>query len=286
MSAGTKTEKARARAERRAGDGAESEKLQKVLARIGLGSRREIERWIAEGRVSVDGRRASIGDRVWGRERVRVDGRPVRFPEAGAALRVLRYHKPAGEVCTRRDPERRSTVFERLPRIAGSRWVAVGRLDLNTSGLLLFTNDGELAGRLMHPSCEVPREYAVRVREGLASEVRRRLLRGVRLEDGIARFDSIVDAGGSNANRWYKVVLREGRNREVRRLWESQGIAVSRLIRVRFGPVALPRGLPPGRYEYLGRDECAALLEAAGWDRSRLRREANRARMRPARQGD
>ena len=283
MSAGTKVEKARTRAEHTAGDVAESEKLHKVLARAGLGSRRQVERWIAEGRVSVDGRRASIGDRVGGRERIRVDGRPVRLSEAGAVLRVLRYHKAAGEVCTRRDPEGRPTVFEHLPRIAGSRWVAVGRLDLSTSGLLLFTNDGELAGRLMHPSSEVPREYAVRVREGLTSEIRRRLLRGVRLEDGVARFDSIVDAGGSGTNRWFKVVLREGRNREVRRLWESQGIAVSRLIRVRFGPIALPRGLSPGRYEYLGRDECAALLEAAGLDRSRLRREANRARMRPAR---
>lgn len=286
MSAGTKVEKARTRAEHTAGDVAESEKLHKVLARAGLGSRRQVERWIAEGRVSVDGRRASIGDRIGGRERIRVDGRPVRLSEAGAVLRVLRYHKAAGEVCTRRDPEGRPTVFEHLPRIAGSRWVAVGRLDLNTSGLLLFTNDGELAGRLMHPSCEVPREYAVRVREGLTSEIRRRLLRGVRLEDGVARFDSIVDAGGSGTNRWFKVVLREGRNREVRRLWESQGIAVSRLIRVRFGPIALPRGLSPGRYEYLGRDECAALLEAAGLDRSRLRREANRARMRPVRRGD
>ena len=283
MSAGTKTEKTRPRAERVGAGIAESEKLQKVLARAGLGSRREIERWIAGGRVSVDGRRASIGDRVRSRERIRIDGRPVRLPETGSALRVLRYHKPAGEVCTRRDPQGRPTVFDRLPRIDGSRWVAVGRLDFNTSGLLLFTNDGELAGRLMHPSREVPREYAVRVREGLTSEVRRRLLRGVRLEDGVARFDSIADAGGSNANRWYKVILREGRNREVRRLWESQGIAVSRLIRVGFGPIALPRGLSPGRYEYLGRDECAALLEAAGMDRSRLRREANRARMRPAR---
>ena len=286
MSAGTKAEKARVRAERAAGDVAESEKLHKVLARAGLGSRREVERWIAEGRVSVDGRRASIGDRVRGRERIRVDGRPVRLPEAGAALRVLCYHKPVGEVCTRRDPERRPTVFDRLPRIADSRWVAVGRLDLNTSGLLLFTNDGELAGRLMHPSCEVPREYAVRVREGLTSEVRRRLLRGVRLEDDVARFDSIVDAGGSGTNRWYKVVLREGRNREVRRLWESQGITVSRLIRVRFGPAALPRGLAPGRYEYLDPDERAALLDAAGMVRSRLRREPNRARMRPVRRGD
>lgn len=286
MSAGTKAEKARTRAERAGSNASESEKLHKALARAGLGSRREIERWIAEGRVNVDGRRASIGDRVGGREQIRVDGRPVRLSGRGAPVRVLRYHKPAGEVCTRRDPQGRPTVFDRLPRIADSRWVAVGRLDLNTSGLLLFTNDGELAGRLMHPSCEIPREYAARVREGLTSEVRRRLLRGVRLEDGVARFDSIADAGGSGANRWYKVVLKEGRNREVRRLWESQGIAVSRLIRVRFGPIALPRGLSLGRYEYLGRDECAALLDAAGMDRARLRREPNRARMRPARRGD
>ena len=286
MSAGTKSGRARARAERAAAGTAESEKLQKVLARAGLGSRREIEGWIAEGRVNVDGRRASIGDRVWGRELIRVDGRRVRLPETDATLRVLRYHKPAGEVCTRRDPQSRPTVFDRLPRIAGSRWVAVGRLDLNTSGLLLFTNDGELAGRLMHPSREVPREYAARVREGLTSEVGRRLLRGVHLEDGVSRFDSIVDAGGSGTNHWYKVVLREGRNREVRRLWESQGITVSRLIRVRFGPIALPRGLSPGRYEYLGPDESAALLEAAGMDRARLRRDPNRARMRPERSGD
>ena len=286
MNAGTQVEKARARAERAGANAAGSEKLHKVLARAGLGSRREIERWIAEGRVSVDGRRASIGDRVGGREQIRVDGRPVRLPGTGVTLRVLRYHKPAGEVCTRRDPQGRPTVFERLPRIADSRWVAVGRLDFNTWGLLLFTNDGELAGRLMHPSREVPREYAVRVREGLPSEIRKRLLRGVDLEDGIARFDSITDAGGSSANRWYKVVLREGRNREVRRAWESQGIVVSRLIRVRFGPIALPRGLSPGRYQYLGRDECATLLDAAGMDRARLRGTPNRARMRPVRRGD
>ena len=286
MSAGTKAERAQPKPERAAAGVAETEKLQKVLARAGLGSRREVERWIAEGRVSVDGRRATVGDRVWGVEQVRVDGRRIRFSESGAALRVLLYHKPVGEVCTRRDPEGRATVFDRLPRIAASRWVAVGRLDLNTSGLLLFTNDGELADRLMHPSCAVPREYAARVRDALTPEARRRLLRGVHLEDGVARFDSIVDAGGSGTNRWYKVMLREGRKREVRRLWESQGFAVSRLMRVRFGPVALPRGLTPGRYEYLESAECAALLEATGMGQSRLRREGNRARMRRARSGD
>lgn len=286
MSPGAKAGRARPRAERAVAGAAGSEKLHKVLARAGLGSRREIEVWIAGGRVSVDGRRASIGERVRGGESVRVDGRRVRLPETDARLRVLRYHKPAGEVCTRRDPEGRPTVFERLPRCPGSRWVAVGRLDLNTSGLLLFTNDGELASRLMHPSREVPREYAARVREGLTPEARRRLLRGVHLEDGVARFDSIADAGGSGTNHWYKVVLREGRKREVRRLWESQGIGLSRLIRVRFGPIVLPRELAPGRFERLGREECAALIEAAGVGRSRLRGDSNRARMPFARGGD
>ena len=286
MSTGARVRGVRARAEHAAAGAAGSEKLQKVLARLGLGSRREIENWIAQGRVSVDGRRASIGERVRGRELVRVDGRRVHLPEAAAAVRVLRYHKPAGEVCTRRDPEGRPTVFDRLPRCPGSRWVAVGRLDLNTSGLLLFTNDGELAGRLMHPSRGVPREYAARVREELAPEVRHRLLCGVQLEDGMARFDSIVDADGGATNHWYKVVLREGRNREVRRLWESQGVTLSRLIRVRFGPIDLPRGLAPGRFAHLDREESAALLEAAGMHRSRLRRDPNRSRMPHRRTGD
>ena len=264
------------RAERAVPEAPASEKLHKVLARAGLASRREIEGWIAKGRVRVDGRRASLGERVQGGERIQVDGRRVRIPQRRAALRVLRYHKPAGEVCTRRDPEGRPTVFERLPRCPDSRWVAVGRLDLNTSGLLLFTNHGELAQRLMHPSRAIPREYAVRVREGLIPEARRRLLEGVRLDDGMARFDSIVDAGGSASNRWYKVVLREGRNREVRRLLESQGLALSRLIRVRYGPVDLPRRLAAGRFELLDRDERRALLEAAGLGPSRPRRSATK----------
>ena len=286
MGVRTKAERVRPRAERTPAGAAETEKLQKVLARAGLGSRREIESWIARGRVSVDGRRASVGDRIRGAERIRVDGKRIRLPGTDAALRVLRYHKPPGELCTRRDPEGRPTVFDALPGIADSRWVAVGRLDFNTSGLLLFTNDGDLAGRLMHPSCEVLREYAVRVREGLTSEARRRLLRGVRLEDGVARFDSIVDAGGGGTNRWYRVGLREGRNREVRRLLETQGVAVSRLMRVRFGPVDLPRSLSPGRYENLDSNEIAALLDAAGMERPRLRPKANRARMRRTRAGD
>ena len=234
----------------------------------------------------VDGARASLGQRVRGNELVRVDGRRVHIPEADAGVRVLRYHKPAGEVCTRRDPEGRPTVFDRLPRCPGSRWVAVGRLDLNTSGLLLFTNDGELAGRLMHPSRGIAREYAVRVRDELTPEARCRLLEGVRLTDGVARFDSIVDAGGSGTNRWYKVVLREGRNREVRRLWESQGLRLSRLIRVRFGPVVLPRGLLQGRFQRLDRDESTALLKAAGFSRKRLRDDRFPAKMARQRAGD
>ena len=273
MSAGTKRGRTTHRT-KHAGRGApESEKLHKVLARAGLGSRREVEGWIAQGRVSVGGRRATLGERVQGGEAVRVDGRRVRLPGAGGVLRVLLYHKPAGEVCTRRDPQGRPTAFERLPRCPGSRWVAVGRLDLDTSGLLLFTNHGELAHRLMHPSQAIPREYAARIRGELTPESRRRLLRGVHLEDGPTRFDSILDAGGSGTNRWYKVVLSEGRNREVRRLWASQGIAISRLIRVRYGPIALPRRLSPGRFEPLGRDECAALREAAGMGRSRRDQE-------------
>ena len=289
-----KTGRARPRAERTGRgavapavrDAAAPEKLHKVLAQAGLGSRREIEGWIAQGRVSVNARRASLGERVRRRDLVRVDGRRVRLPGHDVALRVLRYHKPAGEVCTRRDPEGRPTVFDRLPRCPGSRWVAVGRLDLNTSGLLLFTNDGELAERLMHPSRAVPREYAVRVRYDLTSDIRRRLLDGVPLADGVARFDSIVEGGGRGTNRWYKVVLREGRNREVRRLLESQGLVPSRLIRVRYGPVDLPRRLAAGRFELLDRDECHALLEAAGMVRSRLRRETIRGRMARERKGD
>ena len=286
MKVGTKGGRPGPRAEPAGGEAADSEKLHKVLARIGLGSRREIEGWISEGRVSVDGRRATLGERVRGRERVRIDGRRVRISGRDPELRVLRYHKPAGAVCTRRDPEDRPTVFDRLPRCPGSRWIAVGRLDLSTSGLLLFTNHGELAQRLMHPSRAVPREYAVRVRDELTRDARRRLLDGVRLADGTARFDSIVDAGSGASNHWYKVVLREGRNREVRRLLESQGLAPSRLIRVRYGPVELPRRLAAGGFELLDRHECRALLDAAGMAAFRLRRDTNRARMARGRRGD
>ncbi|WP_455198774.1 23S rRNA pseudouridine(2605) synthase RluB [Kaarinaea lacus] len=229
-----------------------NEKLQKVLARAGYGSRREIEGWIEAGRVKVNKRVATLGDRVSETDRIQVDGKPVpqsRLKERRS--RVLIYHKPVGEICTRHDPEGRDTIFKHLPRLASGRWISVGRLDYNTSGLLLVTTDGELANRLMHPSHCVEREYAVRVLGEVDSEMLRRLQEGVELEDGPAHFEKIIDAGGDGANHWYHVILHEGRNREVRRLWESQGVQVSRLTRVRYGSIVLPRGQRPGRWEDL-----------------------------------
>ncbi|TCV99905.1 23S rRNA pseudouridine(2605) synthase RluB [Biostraticola tofi] len=231
-----------------------SEKLQKVLARAGHGSRREVESIIEQGRVSVDGKIATLGDRVevLDSTKIRVDGRLVSIKAvAEAVCRVLAYYKPEGELCTRRDPDGRPTVFDRLPKLNGSRWVAVGRLDINTSGLLLFTTDGELANRLMHPSCEVEREYAVRVFGQVDEEKIRTLTKGVQLEDGPAAFRSLKFQGGEGLNQWYNVTLTEGRNREVRRLWEAVGVQVSRLIRVRYGDVTLPKGLPRGGWTEL-----------------------------------
>lgn len=244
-----------------------SEKIQKVLARIGVGSRRQIEAWIAEGRVRVDGEIATIGLRIDDSARVQVDGKniPIRLrAEDIEEPKVLLYHKPEGEVCTRNDPEGRPTVFDKLPALKRQRWVAIGRLDINTSGLLLFTNDGELAHRLLHPSYEIEREYAVRVLGVVTPEMIKNLKRGVELEDGFAAFSSIVDAGGEGANHWYHVVLKEGRHREARRLWESQGIKVSRLIRIRFGNVVLPRGLRQRKTEYLEADKIKMLNELVG----------------------
>ena len=253
-----------------------SEKLQKVLAQAGLGSRREMERWIDAGRVRVDGKPARLGDRVGPKARISVDGRPVlataRVP---TTRRVIAYHKPLGELVTRTDPEGRKTVFQRLPRIRGGRWIAVGRLDINTGGLLLLTTDGELAHRLMHPSQQLERDYAVRVYGQVDAAMRERLLRGVTLADGPAAFEQLtpIDAGRA-ANDWYRVRLREGRNRLVRRLWESQGVQVSRLLRVQYGPIELPPGLREGRFEELRPQQVAMLaqrvgLEAAGDRRSR-----------------
>lgn len=265
------------------------EKLQKVLARAGVGSRREMERWIEQGRLTIDGQPAKIGDRVRSGQRLCIDGRPLPQATLSPKQRVLIYHKPEGELTTRSDPEGRATVFNNLPPIRQGRWIAIGRLDLNSSGLLLFTTDGELAHRLMHPSAEIEREYAVRILGEVAPEAIERLTKGVMLEDGPASFASVVDAGGTGANHWYHVVIREGRNREVRRMWEAVGATVSRLIRVRYGPIALPRMLRPGRSAYLEREELESLYAAAGLAAPRLQRpqavrgERGRARHRPVR---
>jgi 23S rRNA pseudouridine2605 synthase len=242
-----------------------SEKIQKVLAAAGLGSRREIEGWISEGRIAVNGQTAKLGDRITDSDKVSVDGRPVQLIKSQSQrTRVLLYHKPEGQICSRADPENRPTIFDRLPLIRNGRWIAIGRLDFNTSGLLLLTNDGELANRLMHPSAEIEREYAVRVHGEVDKAMLSRLKKGVELEDGRAHFDDISDAGGEGANHWFHVIIREGRNRMVRRLWESQDVRVSRLIRVRYGNLVLPRLLPKGRWDELEKDQIAALQQMVG----------------------
>lgn len=234
----------------------DSEKLQKVLARAGKGSRREMEAMISQGRVSVDGKTAFLGDRIDGSEQIRIDGHNVKLTaQAEDICRILMYNKPEGEMCTRKDPEGRATVFDRLPPLESGRWVAVGRLDINTSGMLLFTTDGELANRLMHPSQKVEREYAVRVFGEIDEAMLQRLRAGVKLEDGQARFQKITYRGGEGRNHWFHVVLSEGRNREVRRLWESQEVQVSRLIRVRYGDMEMQRQLPLGGWTELGLKE-------------------------------
>lgn len=264
-----------------------SEKLQKVLARAALGSRRQVERWIEQGRISVDNKPAALGERVETNQVVRLDGRIIPLPRGGESHRVLAYHKPEGEICTRRDNAGRPTIFDHLPRLRNERWVAVGRLDINSAGLLLLTTDGELANRLMHPSHELEREYAVRVLGRVDEATLTKLGRGVRLRDGTARFDNIRAAGGSGANRWYHVTLREGRKREVRRMWQAVGARVSRLIRIRYGPVCLPRALRAGKWQELEHPAIADLYAAAGLEYlvpvpSRARRKrATRAVARP-----
>lgn len=250
------------------------ERLQKVLARTGLGSRRQIEIWIKAGQVTVNGIVAQLGDRIVESDQVRLDDKPVRLGTV-QPRRALVYHKPSGEVTTRDDPQGRPTVFAPLPALSNGRWIVVGRLDIMTSGLLLFTTDGALANKLMHPASQVEREYAVRVRGEVSAETLERLQTGITLEDGRARFETLIAAGGSGANRWYRVTLREGRNREIRRLWESQGIAVSRLIRTRYGPLGLGRFLRPGRWRELNRDELRALYVAAGFRSRRVARAAS-----------
>ncbi len=242
-----------------------TERLQKFLARMGLGSRRQIEDWIRQGRITVNGVPAQLGASVNGAEKIGIDGKLIQVRAFGQQRRVLAYYKPVGEIASRHDPEGRTTIFEHLPPLRDGRWSVVGRLDLNTQGLLLITNDGELANRLMHPSSQVEREYAVRVLGEVTPDMLKRLREGVPLEDGLARFDEIREAGGEGANHWYHVVLKEGRNREVRRLWESQGVAVSRLTRVRFGPVTLRRGLHPGHWDELDEERMTELLQAVGY---------------------
>jgi 23S rRNA pseudouridine2605 synthase len=242
------------------------EKLQKVMARMGLASRREIEAWISAGRVKVNGAVASLGVRVDLHDAIAVDGKVIRREEAAESVRrVIIYNKPEGEICTRDDPEGRPTVFDRLPRPKDGRWINIGRLDINTTGLLMFTTDGELANRLMHPSFQMDREYAVRVRGEVDEEMIERLKAGVMLEDGPAKFTDIkVAPGGVGFNHWYHCVVMEGRNREVRRLWESQGLVVSRLKRVRFGPVFITSDLTMGRWREMSQREVDILSAEVG----------------------
>jgi 23S rRNA pseudouridine2605 synthase len=246
-------------------DAALGERIQKVLARGGIGSRREIERWVEEGRLKLNGVVVTLGTRIKAGDYLQVNDRVVNWEKFTVQpTRVLLYHKPVGEVVTRRDPEGRPVVFTQLPSLIASRWIAVGRLDINTSGLLLVTNNGELANRLMHPSTQVEREYAVRVLGEIPDVVIERLRQGVELEDGIAKFDDIRFYAGEGANKWYYVTVKEGRNRLVRRLWESQNIVVSRLIRVRYGPVVLPERLKTHSFYELDAKELDLLFEFSG----------------------
>ncbi len=244
------------------------ERLQKYLATQGIASRREIELWIAEGRIKVDGQVATLGQKVSAASKISIDGKLFRSSvprDAELFPKVLLYYKPEGEICTQDDPEGRKTVFQSLPRLRGKRWIMIGRLDINTMGLLLFTTNGELANRLMHPKYEIEREYAVRVRGHVTNSMLTRLRTGVPLEDGMAHFDTVTPVGGEGTNYWYHVTLKEGRNREVRRLWESEeGIQVSRLTRVRFGNISLPRDMHRGRWEYLSKLEVQQLADLVG----------------------
>ena len=243
---------------------AERPKLHKVLAQAGLGSRLEMEKLIAEGGVRVNGEVAHVGQRVSAHDRISVHGQPLRLRAAPPPVRVIAYHKPVGEVVTHSDPQNRPTVFRTLPRLTQGKWLSVGRLDLNTEGLLLITNSGELANRLMHPRFGLEREYAARVLGALDEAEQQRLLEGVRLDDGPARFERIeAEKGGDGANQWYRVTIAEGRNREVRRIFESQGLTVSRLVRVGFGPIGLPNRLKRGQFYELNPAEVANIIKWA-----------------------
>ncbi|GGC77813.1 23S rRNA pseudouridine(2605) synthase RluB [Marinobacter halophilus] len=241
------------------------ERIQKLLARAGVGSRREIEGWMEAGRLLVNSRPAEPGQKATTGDQFELDGKVLDVASAAQVVRrVLIYNKPEGEVTSRKDPEGRPTVFDRLPRLKDQRWISIGRLDINTTGLVLFTTDGELANRLMHPSSEIDREYAVRVFGDVDEAMQARLLEGVLLDDGLAKFSDISPAGGSGINRWFHVTLLEGRNREVRRLWESQGVRVSRLKRVRYGPIFLPSRLTLGKWEELQQKDVDILSKVVG----------------------
>ncbi len=240
-----------------------TEKLQKVLARLGIGSRRQIEIWIQQGRIQVNQQLATLGERVTETDIIRVDGKQLRQIST-PKRQILCYHKPLGQICTRHDPEQRPSIFEHLPSPKQGKWITVGRLDINTGGLLILTTDGELAHRLMHPSYCLEREYAVRILGQVTEQAISNLLQGVFLEDGPAHFKSIIKIGGQGANSWYHVTLTEGKKREVRRLWESQNLIVSRLMRIRFGPFILPKGLKAGHHVYLSEAEEHTLLAAVG----------------------
>jgi len=235
-------------------------KLHKLLAQAGLGSRREMEELIAAGQATINGKVASIGDRVGPGDIVRVGKRTIHFKSAERLPRVMLYHKPEGEIVSRDDPKSRPSAFDKLPQLRSSKWISIGRLDYNTSGLLIFTTDGELANRLMHPRFEVEREYAVRIMGRLTPEIVKLLTTGVELEDGMAKFDCLSDEGGEGSNHWYRVILKEGRNREVRRMFETVGMTVSRLMRVRFGPINLPPRLKRGKWMELNEVETKRLL--------------------------
>ena len=243
---------------------ADSPKLHKVLAQAGLGSRLEMEALILQGRISVNSEPAHIGQRIQYGDQVKINGKPIRYRIDPPPPRVIAYHKPVGEVVTHDDPQNRPTVFRKLPRLQQGKWQSVGRLDLNTEGLLLFTSSGELANQLMHPRFGLEREYAVRVLGAISAEEKKKLLEGVRLDDGMAQFGSIEEGGGEGSNHWYRVTISEGRNREVRRLFESVGHAVSRLIRIRYGAMVLPRGLKRGAWMELDERDIRSLFQAAG----------------------
>jgi len=240
-----------------------SERLQKLLSQAGLGSRREMERWIEQGFVYVNDRIATLGESATAEDKISVKGKVIQNPlKAVFKTRILIYNKPLGEISSRRDPHHQKTVFANLPNLKQGRWIQVGRLDLNTSGLLMFTNNGDLANQLMHPKHEIEREYAVRVHGQVSKEAIQNLLKGVKLEDGIAQFKHVTFEGGEGTNSWYHVVLTEGRNREVRRLWKSQGVEVSRLIRIRYGSIRMPRFLVRGQFTELSNTEVDAIMHS------------------------